>query len=102
MDSLHTELAAIRDRIRRLTADTTRLTFQSWPWEAQHNTYNALTRARAEEARLVARIDAEEQCTAELVAAATRSGNPALFAIAYVAAGVATARVQILADALAA
>lgn len=102
MDTLHTDLAAVRDTIRRLTIDTTRLAFQSWPWEAQHNIHNALAQARTEEARLIARMEAEEQRTAELVAAATRSGNATLFAIAYVAAGVAVARVELLADALAA
>ena len=90
MDALHAELDTVRATIRRLTIDTTRLAFQSWPWEAQHNTRNALARYRAEETRLVARIDADEQRTATLVEAAEASGSPILFAIAYVAAGAAT------------
>ncbi|MDX3314658.1 hypothetical protein P1S61_37525 [Streptomyces sp. ME08-AFT2] len=84
------ELDTVRATIRRLTIDTTRIAFQSWPWEAQHNTYNALTNYRAEEAKLIARIDAAEQRTATLVEAAEISGNPLLFAIAYIAVGVAT------------
>lgn len=91
MDALHAELAATRDTIRRLTIDTSRLGFNGWPWEAQHNTHAALARYRTEEANLIARIEAEEQHTTELVAAAEASGNPILFAIAYVAAGTLAA-----------
>ncbi|WP_405960797.1 hypothetical protein OG235_27930 [Streptomyces sp. NBC_00024] len=86
---MHTELAEARAEIRRLTIDTARLAFQSWPWEAQRSTHNALARCRAKEAKLAARIDAAEQRTAKLMKAAESSGNPLLFAIAYVAAGVA-------------
>lgn len=89
MDTLHTDLAAVRETIRRLVLDTTRLAFDGWPWEAQHNTWNALARYRAEEQRLTALIEAEEQRTTELVAAAEASGSPALFALAYVLVGTA-------------
>lgn len=89
--NLHTELDDVRTQIRDIRLDMSRLTYQGWPWESRHNTEGRLLRLTAHEDELVERIQAEERHIDVLVASAMRSGDPALFVLAYVVAGAAYA-----------
>jgi hypothetical protein len=87
--NLHTELDDVRSQIRDIRLDMSRLAYEGWPWESRHNTKALLARLTAYEAELVERIESEERHTDALVASAMRSGDPALFTLAYILVGTA-------------
>lgn len=88
------ELAAARREIAHLTAHLE--THPGMTWEGQLNILNRLDRLRTDALSLEALIDADDERTARLVAAALRIGDSPLTAVAYLVYGPAAIGVEAL------